>query len=116
MRDELFGGDDLLAFEEDLEIELDLILLEDELFEDILFEDELLEEVLLVDELLGDLLFEDFSERMLVILPRVVLVFLDLVFVDVFGIFLSSLFCLISGLVFLILLKVPDWVIFVDGV
>ena len=101
----LLEEDDLLAFEEDLEIELDLILFEDELPEDVIFE----------DELLGDLLFEDFSERILVILPRVVLVFFDLDFVAVFGIFLTSFSGLISGLVILTLLKVPDWVIFVDG-
>jgi hypothetical protein len=55
-RDVRFGGDDFPVFEEDLEIELDLIFLEDELFEDTPFEDELLEDVLFADELLGDLL------------------------------------------------------------
>jgi hypothetical protein len=128
VRDELFGGDDFFALEElDFEIELDFILPEDELFEELLFEDDLFMDELLEDELLEDeLLTEELLvfgaslllfEIMRVIFPRVVLVFLDLDFDAVFGMLLSSFSCffLISGLVILTLLVLPDLVTFVDG-
>jgi hypothetical protein len=128
VRDELFGGDDFFALEElDFEIELDFILPEDELFEELLFEDDLFMDELLEDELLEDELFADeplvldalllLLEKTGVIFLRVVLVFLDFEFDVVFGMLLSSFSCffLISGLVILTLLALPDLVLFVDG-
>lgn len=102
-REELFGGDVFLTFEDvfGFEIELDFIFFVEELFEDVLFE---------------ELLFFDLLERILVILPRVVLVFLGLVFVVVFGIFLTSFSLFISELVILTLLVFSDSLIFVAGV
>ena len=84
VRGELFVGDDVFALDADLDIELDFILPDDEPLEELLFEAELLA---------------------LVIFPRVVLVL---------GIFLASVFFLISGLVILTLLAFPESVILVD--
>lgn len=64
-------ADDLFALDEDFDCELDFTAFEEELFEDPL-------EVALLFPL----------ERTRVIFPRVELVFLDLVVVDVFGMFL----------------------------
>lgn len=60
------------------------------------------------------MLFEDLLEKILVILPRVVRVVLDLIFGVVLGIFLSSFFFFISGLVILILLALPSSAGFFD--
>jgi hypothetical protein len=80
---ELLVEDGFLTLEEDFifdfAIELDFIF----------FEEELLEVLLL----------EDLLERTLVILPRVVLVFLGVVFVAVLGISLSSFLAFTPGFV-----------------
>lgn len=102
MRDEFFGGDDFFTFEEEADffMERDSIFFDEELLEDVLFD---------------DALFEVLSERILVILPRVVLVVLDRTFEFVIGIFLSSLFSSVFGWVIFCFMTLPDSVTFADG-
>jgi hypothetical protein len=88
-------AEDFLTAEEDLDFEivLDFIVL--------VFEEELFTEEVPEDPLLVVLLFP--LERMLVILPRVELVFLDLVSDESFGMFLSSEDSVFSGFAILTL-------------
>ena len=101
VRDELFGEDDFLTFEEvfDFEIELDIVFFEEELFE---------------DPLLAVVALLLLPERILVILPRVELVLLGFVAVDVFGMFLSSGISVFFGLEIFTLREVPDSETFVE--
>lgn len=96
------GADDLFALAEDFDCVLDFTFVEVELFAEELFEDPL--EVAL--------LFP--PERTRVIFPKVEPVFLDLVVVDVFGMFLSSGISGFFGLEIFTLLEESDSEAFVE--
>lgn len=91
------GAEDFFTLADDFDIELDFIFFEEELFE---------------DPLEVALLFP--PERTLVILPRVELVLLDFVRVDVFGMFLTSGVSVFFGLEIFTLRETSDSETFVE--